>query len=220
MDTDYDYAVNVIKKLRKRYKDKMHTELLHKNLTELFVAVLLSPQCNDNQVNKVTKTLFEKYKTFNDYSNADLKELYRYLNGLNYYKTKAKHLRESSRIIIDKFNGTVPKTINGLMELPGVGRKVANVILNEGFGISKFGIAIDTHCIVVSKRLGLTQSKKPKVIEKDLMKKLPKKYWKISSNLLIALGRDTCTAKKTFCDKCVLNKICPSSTVIKKKQNN
>lgn len=206
-----EYVKKVLALLKTRYKDKMHTELVHKNSTELFVAVLLSPQCNDNQVNKVTKVLFEKYTSFNDYAVIDIKTLYRYLNGLNYYKTKARHLKETSRIILERFNGKVPKTINELLELPGVGRKVANVILNEGFGISEYGIAIDTHCIIVSQRLGLTKNKTADKIEKDLIKIIPKADWKVSSNLLIALGRDTCTARKKICNKCILKKICPSS---------
>ncbi|MEM0201113.1 MAG: endonuclease III [Candidatus Micrarchaeaceae archaeon] len=205
------YIDNVVKILLKHYSDKLHTELIHKNNTELFVAVLLSPQCNDNQVNKVTKELFIKYKSFNDYANTNLKTLYSYLKGLNYYKTKAKHLRESSKIILEKFNGEVPNTMDQLLELPGVGRKVANVILNEGFNIAKYGIAIDTHCIIVSQRLGLSKNKTADKIEIDLKNNVPEEYWKIISNLFIALGRDTCTAKRKLCDRCILKNICPSS---------
>ncbi len=208
---DKMYVKKVLTLLKTKYKDKMHTELVHKNTTELFVAVLLSPQCNDNQVNKVTKILFEKYRSLYDYANADIKMLYRYLNGLNYYKTKARHLKEAAKIILERFNGEIPKTISELLELPGVGRKVANVILNEGFGISEYGIAIDTHCIIVSQRLGLTKNKTADKIEKDLIKIIPNADWKVSSNLLIALGRDTCTARKKFCNDCILKKICPSS---------
>ncbi len=208
---DKMYVKKVLTLLKTKYKDKIHTELVHKNTTELFVAVLLSPQCNDNQVNKVTKILFEKYRSLDDYANADIKMLYRYLNGLNYYKTKARHLKEAAKIILERFNGEIPKTISELLELPGVGRKVANVILNEGFGISEYGIAIDTHCIIVSQRLGLTKNKTADKIEKDLIKIIPNADWKVSSNLLIALGRDTCTARKKFCNDCILKKICPSS---------
>ena len=212
MDTkNKEYVKKVLILLKTKYKDKMHTELVHKNSTELFVAVLLSPQCNDNQVNKVTKALFERYESFEDYANTDIKTLYGYLNGLNYYKTKAKHLKEAAMIILERFNGKIPETINELLELPGVGRKVANVILNEGFGISEYGIAIDTHCVIVSQRLGFTKNKTADKIENDLIKIIPKTYWKISSNLLIALGRDTCTARKKFCNDCILKKICPSS---------
>lgn len=206
-----DYASKIIYRLMGRYSDKLHTELNHRNITDLFVAVLLSPQCSDRQVNVVTSDLFKKYKTFDDYANADLRTLMKDLSGLNYYRTKARNLRKSARIIVSRFNGDVPRTIDNLMELYGVGRKVANVILNEGFGISEQGIAIDTHCITVSRRLRLTRHKTADRIEIDLMKKVPKKDWKIISNLLIALGRDTCTARIKFCERCVLKDICPSS---------
>ncbi len=203
----------ILKLLKKKYADKMHTELIHKNMMELFVAVLLSPQCSDTQVNKVTKKLFIDYKTFDDFAKSDIKILTQKLSRLNYYKTKAKYLKTSSKIITERFNGAVPKKINELLELPGVGRKVANVILNEGYGLSEQGIAIDTHCITVSQRLGLTKNKTADKIEIDLMKIIPKKDWKIASNLLIALGRDTCTARKKFCSECVLNRVCQSSEV-------
>ena len=205
------YVSEVIGRLMERYSDRLHTELVHKNITELFVAVLLSPQCSDRQVNVVTKDLFKKYKTFDDYANANPRTLAHDLNGLNYYKTKARNLRKAARMIVSRFDGGVPKAIDQLMELHGVGRKVANVILNEGFGISDQGIAIDTHCITVSRRLCLTRHKTADKIEVDLMRKIPKKDWKIVSNLLIALGRDTCTARAKFCSRCVLGDMCPSS---------
>ncbi len=179
-------------------------------MTELFVAVLLSPQCNDNQVNKVTERLFEDYKTFDDYANADITKLQKAVSGLNYYKTKAKHLKRAAQILVDKFDGKVPKTISKLMVLPGVGRKVANVILNEGYGINE-GIAVDTHCGRVSRRLRLSRYKDPVKIEQDLLKKVPQKEWGRTSNLFIELGRDTCKARNRECVRCVLNDICPSS---------
>ncbi len=211
--TDSIYVEEIIDRLMERYSAKLQTELVHKNITELFVAVLLSPQCSDRQVNAVTNELFKKYRSFEDYANTDLRKLTRDLSGLNYYKTKARNLRKAARMIISEFNGDVPRDIDELMELHGIGRKVANVILNEGFGISEQGIAIDTHCITVSQRLGLTRHRTADRIEIDLMRKVPKKDWKIISNLLIALGRDTCTAKRKFCERCVLKDMCPSSEV-------
>ncbi len=172
---------------------------------------MLSPQCTDKQVNVVTTELFRKYKTFSDYANADLRKLSRDISGLNYYKTKARHVKRAAKMIIDVYGGDVPRTIPELMELPGVGRKVANVMLNEGFGISE-GIAIDTHCITVTQRLGFTRHKVADKIEKDLIKIIPEERWKVTSNLLIALGRDTCTARTKYCERCVLKNICPSST--------
>lgn len=209
------FVNTVIKKLSKRYGKNLHTELLHSNTTDLFVAVLLSPQCTDKQVNFVTRALFKRFRTFGDYSNADLRTLRKYLSGLNYYKTKAKHLKKASKIIVEKFHGKVPLTINELMELPGVGRKVANVVLNEGFDINE-GIAIDTHCITVAQRLHLSRHKTGDKIERDIMGLVPQKDWGKVSNLFIALGRDTCKARAKECERCTLSKICPSSSVIGK----
>ena len=202
----------LMRRLMLKYKNELHTSLDNTNEVELFVAVLLSPQNSDMQVNKVTKNLFKKYKSFGDYARASLKELEKDLSSLNFYKTKAKHLKESAKIIEKEFNGHLPKKMNDLLKLPGVGRKVANIVMNEAYGISE-GIAIDTHCITVSNRLGLVHSKDPKIIEEELMRKIPRKYWAYVSNLFIALGRDTCKARKKECERCVLKDICPSSTL-------
>ncbi len=207
---DRKFADLVLDKLQERYGSNLHTQLRHRNNTELFVAVLLSPQCNDNQVNKTTESLFRKYKTFYDYSHADLKTLRSYLNGLNYYKTKAKYLKETAGQILKYYDGKIPKSISELTRLQGVGRKVANVILNEAYGINE-GIAVDTHVNVTARRLWLIRSKKPEIIEQRLMKIFDKEDWGKVSNLLIELGRDTCKARKKECYRCVLNKICPSS---------
>ena len=208
------FARVVFDRLAGRYGRSLHTELLHKNMTELFVAVFLSPQCTDKQINNITPELFRKFRTFHDYASADLRTLMRHLNGVNYYKTKARNLKKASKMIEERFGGNVPKTIEELMELPGVGRKVANVILNEGFGINQ-GIAIDTHCITVVGRLKLSRHKDPKKIERDMMRIFPEGEWGNVSNLLIALGRDVCTARKKKCEKCVLADICPSSDLLK-----
>ena len=206
------FAQDVMLKLTKRYGSSLHTELGHSNLTELFVAVFLSPQCNDKQVNKVTPALFRRFRTFKAYVEADIPILMRYLSGLNFYKTKAKNLKKSAKMLVEKFGGKLPMTIEELTELPGVGRKVANVILNEGFGINE-GIAIDTHCITVTRRLHLTRHKTADKIEKDIMGIYPEEQWGAVSNLFIALGRDTCQARRKYCERCVLSKICPSSIV-------
>ncbi len=207
-----EYVETVLRRLMRRYSDKLQTELVHRNLTELFVAVVLSPQCTDRQVNVVTTALFRKYRSFDDYANADLRVLMRDLSGLNYYRSKARNLRLAARAIISDYDGKVPRTLPELMTLYGVGRKVANVMLNEGFGLSP-GIAVDTHCITVSQRLGLTRHKVADKIEIDLMRRIPKSQWRVASNLLIALGRDTCTARTKYCSRCVLKDLCPSSTV-------
>lgn len=211
MPSDAKYINLVIKRLQGRYGKSPRTQLVHKNMCELFVAVLLSPQCADPQVNKTTSVMFRHLRTFGDYASADPRTLRHYLKGLNYYKTKAKHLKLSAAMIIDRFDGQVPRTLEELMELPGVGRKVANVILNEGYGMDE-GIAVDTHCGRVAVRLGLSKhSKKPEKIERDLMDKVPKELWGVTSNLFIELGRDVCSARNRQCGECVLKDICPSS---------
>lgn len=203
-----EYLDLIIRKLEKRYGDPS-TQLRHLNIRELFVAVLLSPQCTDKQVNKVTSRLFRKYRSFSDYANADPDELRKDLDGLNYYKTKARNLQRSCRIIIERFHGKVPRTIAELTELYGVGRKVANVILDEGYGIDE-GIAVDTHCGRVAYRLRLSRSKDPKRIEQDLMRKARREDRSKVSNLFIELGREVCHARNRECARCVLNQICPS----------
>ena len=209
------FAQEVLLKLTKRYGGNLHTELKHSNLTELFVAVFLSPQCNDKQVNKATPALFRRFRAFKDYANAAPRTLMRYLSSLNFYKTKARNLKKAAGMIVKRFSGKLPTTIEEFTELPGVGRKVANVILNEGFGINE-GIAIDTHCITVSRRLRLTRHKTADKIERDIMGIYPEERWGAVSNLFIALGRDTCQARRKYCQRCALSRICPSSTLKRK----
>jgi endonuclease-3 len=150
----------LMRRLMLKYKNELHTSLDNTNEVELFVAVLLSPQNSDMQVNKVTKNLFKKYRSFGDYAKASVRELEKDLSSLNFYKTKAKHLKESAEIIEEEFHGHLPRKMNDLLKLPGVGRKIANIVMNEAYGISE-GIAIDTHCITVSNRLGLVHSRDP-----------------------------------------------------------
>ncbi|MGC8662399.1 MAG: endonuclease III domain-containing protein [Candidatus Micrarchaeia archaeon] len=202
----------LINRLMLEYNGETHTHLANSNEVELFVAVFLSPQNSDAQVNKVVAKLFMKYKTFADYAKASTPALMKDLNSLNFYKTKAKHIKEASRMISNRFDGHIPNKMQDLLLLPGVGRKIANIILNELYNINE-GIAVDTHCITVSNRLGLAKSKKQEIVEKNLMKKIPKAYWGKVSNLFIALGKDKCKARKKECERCVLNDICPSSTV-------
>jgi endonuclease-3 len=196
--------------LQYKYGKNINTMLKYNNLTELFVAVFLSPQCTDTQVNKITLKLFKKYKNFEDYAFSNIQDLQESIKEINYYKTKAKNLKKSAEIIINKFNGEIPKNIHDLISLPGVGRKVANVILAEGFNINE-GIAIDTHCITVSKRLKLVRKNNAVNIEKYLMRNLDRTKWNQISNLLIKLGKDTCKARNKECFRCILKDICPSS---------
>ena len=206
------YVAMVLRRLSKRYGYRPKTQLSHINMCELFVAVLLSPQSTDAQVNKITPRLFKRFRSFNDYANSDLRTLQSYLKHVNFYRTKARNIRAASRIIISRFAGQVPKHLAELMELPGVGRKVGNVILNEGYDIDE-GIAVDTHAARVSVRLGLSRHKDANKVEQDLLKIIPKSEWGRTSNLLIELGRDACGARKKECFRCALKDICPSSDV-------
>jgi endonuclease-3 len=204
----------VLGRLERRYGRNLHTELKHRTASDLFTAVLLSPQCTDKQVNAATRGLFKKYKTFSDYANADPIELEKDLGGLNYYRTKAKHLRRSARMLVEIFDGKVPRTLAEMMVLPGVGRKVGNVVLNEMYGINE-GIVVDTHCARVAHRLGLSPSGAPHAVECSLMRIAATKKRGEISNLFIALGRDVCHARTPACAECPLSDLCPSSLLNK-----
>ncbi len=185
------------------------TELTHKTPFQLLIATILSAQCTDTRVNKVTKTLFQKYKTPRDFAQAGQKQLEHDIHSTGFYRNKAKHIIASSKIITEKYSAQVPRTMQQLTTLPGVARKTANVVLSEAYSINE-GIAVDTHVARLSKRLGLSQEKYPKNIEKDLMKITPKNKWRTLSNLLIFHGRKTCHARNPKCPACALNKICPA----------
>ncbi len=206
------YASRVLGLLKRRYRNAMHTGLNHENPWELLVATMLSAQAQDRQVNLITPALFRKYKSIMEFASARPSDLYRYTRSIGLYRTKSKNIVNAARMMRDEFKLKVPRSIENLMMLPGVGRKTANVVLSNAYGIND-GIAIDTHCITVANRLGLANSKKPEVIESALMSVYPKKEWQNISHLLIALGRDTCTARKKICGRCILKGICPSSTL-------
>ncbi len=208
------YITTVLMRLSRRYGYSPRTKLAHVSMCELFVAVFLSPQSTDAQINRATAQLFRKFRSFEDYANSDQGTLQRYLSSVNFYKTKARNLRRSAKMILERFHGEVPRSLNELMELPGVGRKVGNVILNEGYNIDE-GIAVDTHAGRVARRLGLSRHTDANKVEQDLLVKIPRKAWGRASNLLIELGRDACTARNKECFRCVLNDICPSSDVKK-----
>ncbi|MBC7189056.1 endonuclease III, partial [Candidatus Aerophobetes bacterium] len=161
-------------------------------------------------VNKVTENLFKKYQTADDYANVSLTELENDIKSINFYKNKAKYIKNLAKKLIEEFNGHVPKTMNELVTLPGVGRKTANIVLWNVFGINE-GIAVDTHVKRISKLLGLTENTDPDKIEQDLMEITPRKYWGKLSHLLIMLGREICKAKAPNHKICPLSDICPSS---------
>lgn len=175
---------------------------------------MLSAQAQDNQVNIATKKLFSDHKKISDYASMKPSTLYKYVNSIGLYRNKSKNIIKTAKAIIKDFNSEVPQTIEELTSLPGVGRKTANIVIYNWFGKNE-GIAIDTHCITVCNRLCVVDTKNPKKIEEILMQNIDKKYWGDVTHLFIALGRDTCTARKKYCSACVLKNICPSSEVVK-----
>ena len=182
------------------------------NPLELLVATVLSAQCTDAQVNRVTEDLFKKYRTVEDYANADLRELEEDIYSTGFYKNKAKNIKASARLILERHNGGVPDTMGELVTLPGVGRKTANIVLSRGFGVIE-GIAVDTHVKRLSGRLGFTNNSDPVKIEQDLMTLIPKNEFDSFSMTLILHGRKVCTARKPKCPDCVINNLCPSSLI-------
>ena len=196
----------IIKILDKEYGD-VDIALNFSNVFELMVATILSAQSTDKRVNIVTSTLFKKYKTIKDYANADLKEFKNDIKSTGFYRNKAKNIIETANIVLNKFNGVVPKTMEELITLKGVARKTANIVLGSGYGIN-VGIAVDTHVIRLANLIGLSKNSDPKKIEKDLMKIVPQKYWKNISFMIQTLGRRVCIARRPKCDICPINRLC------------
>lgn len=184
-----------------------HCELVHRNPFELLIAVVLSAQCTDALVNKVTKQLFEKYKTPEDYVSVPLEELQQDIRSIGLYRNKAKNIQQLCRILIEQYSGEVPKNRDELMKLPGVGRKTANVVVSVAFGVP--AIAVDTHVERVSKRLGICRWKDSVLeVEETLMKKIPKEEWSVTHHRLIFFGRYHCKAQSPKCDVCPLLHLC------------
>lgn len=209
LKTGQKYLDSLLFLLTKQYP-KAHIALKYSTNFELLVAVCLSAQCTDVMVNKVTVKLFKKYKTVKDYANADIKELEQDIKSTGFYRNKAKNLKAAARLILEKFKGEVPKTMEEILIVPGVARKTANIVLGNAYGIVE-GIAVDTHVRRLSQRLGFTAYEDPEKIEVDLMKLFDKKDWMRLTYMLIDHGRAVCDAKKPKCDECFLNKICPSA---------
>ena len=182
---------------------------------ELLIATILSAQCTDVKVNEVTATLFKKYRSARDYAQADLPELEQDVRPTGFYRNKAKSIQKCCQALVDRFGGEVPTTLEEMVTLPGVGRKTANVILGNAFGIP--GIVVDTHVHRVSQRIGLTKKDDPVKIESDLMEIVPKEEWTHFSNLLIWHGRKTCVARKPLCDSCAIRKLCDYGSNLQKK---
>ncbi len=205
-------ALRVINLLEKEYT-KAKTALKYIKPLELLIATILSAQCTDKRVNIVTKSLFKKYLTIDDYANAELKELEECIRSTGFYRSKAKYIKKSAQMINTKYESKVPSTMEELIKLPGVARKTANIVLFNAYGIIS-GVAVDTHVKRLTQRIGLTKNKDPNKIESDLMKIVPHKKWMKISDLLIFHGREICKARKLRCTECVLNKICSSANII------
>ncbi len=201
-------ALEVYQRLKKVHPDA-HCELNHSNAFELLIATILSAQCTDARVNMVTPDLFLKYPTPEKLSRAKLPEVEEAIKSINFFRNKSKSLIACAQRLIDIHHGEVPKTIEELSELPGVGRKTANVVLGNAFNINT-GIVVDTHVKRTANLLGLTKQSDPVKIEFELMKLFPNEQWTDLSHLLIFLGRRTCIARKPHCDLCNLKDICPS----------
>jgi endonuclease-3 len=202
-------VAKIIALLEKEYPDAK-IALNHSNPLELLVATILSAQCTDERVNAVTKSLFKKYRRAEDYAKADLKELEREIRPTGFYRNKAKNIRACGKMLVEEFGSQVPKTMEEILDLPGVARKTANVVLSNAYGIVE-GIAVDTHVRRLAQRLGLTKNDDPVKIERDLMNLVPRDKWMRFTDLLIFHGRRICSARKPKCEECVLNKLCPSA---------
>ncbi len=201
------HAADVVRLLRKEYPDAK-CALSFTTPLELLVATILSAQCTDVRVNIVTKDLFRKYRSAADYARAGIAELEKDIQSTGFFRNKAKSIQNCCRLLAEQYDGQVPQRIEQLVELPGIGRKTANVILGTAFGIAS-GVVVDTHVTRLSNRLGLTRHKDAVKIEKDLMDLLPSKEWVMFSHRMIHHGRQICVARKPKCDVCALNEVCP-----------
>ena len=198
--------LEIIKNLKEFYPDAK-CSLDFTTPFEMLFAVILSAQCTDERVNKVTPNIFNKYNTPNDFALMDIKKLEELIKPCGFYKNKAKNIKETSIILINKYNGNVPNTMEELMSLPGVGRKTANVVMLEAFNNPQ-GIAVDTHCKRLSNRIGLSNKSDPIKIEQDLLEIIPKKYYKDMNHILIYHGRNICTARNPKCSLCPIKDYC------------
>ena len=208
-NTEQQRTRKLISLFKKAYRDA-RCSLNHTNPLELLIATILSAQCTDERVNLVTAELFRKYRCSDDYLKVEAGELEQDIRSTGFYRNKARAIQGACRMINEKYGGKVPDNIEALLELPGVARKTANVVLGNAFGI-KSGIVVDTHVARLAGRLGLTTEQQPEKIERALMQLVPHKDWIIFSHLLIAHGRKVCKARTPLCAECQVEQLCPSS---------
>jgi endonuclease-3 len=204
-------AAKIMQILAKEY-GVPKTSLHYSNVLQLLISTILSAQCTDARVDMVTPALFKRYRTAKDFAKADAVELEKIIRSTGFYHTKAKHIIESSKMIVSDFNSKVPDSMENLLSLSGVGRKTANLVLSEGYG-KLVGIVVDTHVTRLSYRLGLTKETDAVKIENDLMRIFPRKDWRAISHFLVFHGRAVCNARSPKCNMCALNKVCAKQGV-------
>jgi endonuclease III len=197
----------ILETLKSRYPI-VRTQLEHASPFQLLIAVILSAQCTDRQVNKVTPILFSSYPDPESMANAPLKNIRKIVYSTGFYKHKSKYIKACAKALIEEHKGVVPENRESLVKLPGVGRKTANVVLSAAFGWQT--IVVDTHVLRISNRLGLTENKDPVAVEQDLMAIIPEQKWNDFSLQLIYFGREICDARKPLCQECPLKNLCPS----------
>jgi len=200
-------AKEIINRLSKLYPHPK-SALIHDNPWQLLVATILSGQTTDKLVNTVTPALFEKYKTVNDFADAPVEDINAMIKKVNFHNNKAKNIKATAKIILNKHHGEVPQTMEELDALPGVARKTANVVLSDAFG-QPAGIVVDTHVIRLANKLGLTDHRDPVKIEKDLLEIVPKHQWQYFGHYLVYFGREYCPARPHKCENCPLKELCP-----------
>lgn len=197
----------ILERILEEYGTEYICYLNHENALQLLIATMLSAQCTDDRVNIVTKDLFQKYVTAEDFANADLKEMEKMIHSTGFYRNKAKNIIACCKELVEKYGGEVPNDLDALTSLAGVGRKTANVV--RGHIFHEPSVVVDTHVKRISKKLGLTKNEDPVKVEFDLMKELPKEYWIVWNTHIIRLGRTICKAPTPKCEECFLQHLCP-----------
>jgi endonuclease III len=205
-------AQQIVAWLREQYPDA-RCSLNFRTPLELLVATMLSAQCTDERVNQVTAALFQKYRSAQDYAWARLADLEEDVKPTGFYRSKARHIQDAAQMLVDRYGGEVPRTMTELLALPGVARKTANVVQGNAFGIVE-GVVVDTHVGRLARRLGLSESEDPVIVEQDLMALLPQRDWLDLSHLFIYHGRAICQARKPLCDQCGLVNLCPTGQTV------
>jgi len=205
--SEQERALTLLARLKELYPNAVCT-LYYKTPVQLLVATMLSAQCTDERVNQVTPTLFARFPDAEALAQAPREEIETLIRSTGFYRNKAKNIQGACKMIVSEFGGNVPDTMKQLLKLPGVARKTANVVLAHAYGVNA-GVTVDTHVKRLSNRLGLTQKRDPKQIEKDLMTLLPQAEWQNWSIRLIYHGREVCKARQPLCDSCALADLCP-----------